>query len=183
MDFNKGIERFGDKDTFLLILHSFAKNTPPLLETIKGVNKDNLPDYAITVHGIKGASQGICADDVAGKALLLENAAKSGDFNFVREHHTEFLESAFKLITRIKAMLVEVDAHAGKPQKDKPDIDALAKLLSACDNYDMDGVDAAMGEIEEYEYTFDDGLVAWLRQNVDQMNFTQIKEKLAASVR
>jgi len=44
----------------------------------------------------------------------------------------------------------------------------------------MDGVDAAMAEIEDYEYKSDGGLAAWLRENVDQMNFVQINERLSA---
>ena len=43
----------------------------------------------------------------------------------------------------------------------------------------MDGADAAMAEIEAYEYDSDDGLAVWLRQNIDQMNFSQIKERLS----
>jgi hypothetical protein len=35
-----------------------------------------------------------------------------------------------------------------------------------------------MAEIESYEYTSDDGLAVWLRQNIDQMNFAQIINKI-----
>ena len=43
----------------------------------------------------------------------------------------------------------------------------------------MDGVDEAMEEIEGFDYEADDGLSEWLRDNVDRMNFMQIKEKLS----
>jgi hypothetical protein len=57
--------------------------------------------------------------------------------------------------------------------------EALSRLLAACDAYDMDGVDAAMKEIEASRYGADEGLVAWLRENVDRMNFAEIKERLS----
>jgi hypothetical protein len=46
----------------------------------------------------------------------------------------------------------------------------------------MDGADGAMAEIESFEYTSDDGLAVWLRQNIDQMNFAQIINKISSEV-
>jgi hypothetical protein len=40
-----------------------------------------------------------------------------------------------------------------------------------------------MAELESCEYESDNGLVAWLREHVDRMNVTQIKETLAALAR
>jgi hypothetical protein len=40
--------------------------------------------------------------------------------------------------------------------------------------------DAAMAEIEQYQYLSDDGLAVWLRENVDVINFQQIAERLSA---
>ena len=57
----------------------------------------------------------------------------------------------------------------------------LKKLLTACAEYDMDGVDGIMEELESCEYESGGELVLWLRENVDKMNFTQIKEKLSAA--
>ena len=180
MDMKKALQRFGGNlESLLNVLRSFVVNTSPLLETLEEMNEDNMADYAITIHGIKGSCQGICADDAAEKALLLENTVKSGNFNFVRSRNAEFLESVFKLLAGIKTLLDEAGVNSRKQKKDKPDIDVLEKLRTACDNYDMDGVDAAMSIIERYEYTSDDGLADWLRQNVEQMNFSQIKEKLS----
>jgi hypothetical protein len=44
----------------------------------------------------------------------------------------------------------------------------------------MDGVDSAMMELETYDYESDNELSAWLRENVDKMNFAQIRERLSA---
>ena len=55
----------------------------------------------------------------------------------------------------------------------------LEKLLAACRDYDLDGVDKAMAEIEKYQYEADGGLVVWLREALDRMDFMQIVEKLS----
>ena len=67
-----------------------------------------------------------------------------------------------------------------KTKMDSPDPKHLKKLLKACEKYDMDEVDAVMAEIEKCEYSNDEGLALWLRENVNQMNFRQIVERLTA---
>jgi PAS domain S-box-containing protein len=180
LDIKKGIDRFGDIESFLKILRSFETNTRPFLETIATVDKDKLADYRIIVHGIKSSSRGICADLVGDKAEALENAAKFENFNFINDHNPAFLKIVWKLITDIENMLNKIYTENPKPQKDNIDKKLLLKLLTACKNYDMDGVDTAMAEVENYEYRLDNELAVWLQKNVDELNFAQIKEKLSA---
>jgi len=110
LDIDKGLERMnGDKEAFWAVLHSFASNTRPILNTIKEVTPKTLADYAIIVHGIKGACFCICASTVGGKAGALEKAAKAGDFAFVRDNHPIFLTDAFKLLDDLDEMLRKID--------------------------------------------------------------------------
>jgi HPt (histidine-containing phosphotransfer) domain-containing protein len=178
---NKSIERFGGNvETFLHVLRSFAANTPPILDKMENVMQDTLAPYAILAHGIKGSSRGICAEIVGDKAEALEKAAKSGDFDFVRVKNPPFLEVVRQLVTDIEKLLAKMTVNrAAKPQKDKPDGETLKNLLIACKNNDMDDMDEAMSQLESYEYRSDDGLMAWLKQNVAQMNLTEIQEKLS----
>ena len=181
VDLQKGFERFGkDEGSFLQVLRSYATNTRPLLEAIRRVDKDALPDYAIIVHGIKGSSGGIYADAVSAKAAALEEAAKAGDYSFVSANNPAFLESVAHLVADLECLLGKIAEKKHKPKKDKLDGEVLSRLLAACGNYDMDGVDAAMAEIESSEYISGGELVLWLRENVDRMNFKQITKKLEA---
>jgi signal transduction histidine kinase/CheY-like chemotaxis protein len=177
----RGMQRFGgDEHSFLKVLRTFASSTRPLLEEIGKVRQDALAEYAVVVHGIKGASRGVCADMLGDKAEALEQAAKAGDFGFVRANNPVFLEVARQLVADIENLLGNIAATQVKPKKDTPDTEALARLFTGCKNNDMDEVDTAMAELEAYEYVFDDGLMAWLRDNVDQINLTQIQEKISA---
>jgi len=116
------------------------------------------------------------------KAEALETAAKSGDFDFVRANTPVFLEVARQLVADIANLLGKLAAKQAKPKRDRPDKEALARLCIGCKNNDMDEIDAVMAELEAYEYEFDDGLTAWLRENVDQINLDHIQEKLSAFV-
>jgi CheY-like chemotaxis protein len=181
LDANKGLERFnGDEESYIQVLHSYVVNTQPLLEIMKKVNKDNLHEYVISVHGIKGSSRGICATELGDRAEALEKAAREGKFDYLTANNEAFIEEADKLLDSLDNMLNQIASKKIKTKKDKPESGILKKLFAACSAYNMDEVDNVMAELEAYDYESDDGLAAWLRKNVDKMNFTEIKEKLAA---
>jgi len=181
LDLRKGIEKFnGDEEVYLRVLRSYTANTKKLLDSAENPTPDRLEEYAITVHGIKGASRGILADAVGDATEKLEYAAKEGDCDFVDSHNPAFLDSARKLIGDIERTLSELDAENPKPVKAGPDTGTLSKLLAACRAYDADGVDEATAELEAYQYESDDGLAAWLIENAKLSNFSQIAERLGA---
>ena len=149
-----------------------------LLKSIEAVSEDELLDYKITVHGIKGASLDICAVPIGETAGVLEKAAIDGDFDYIRKHNQAFLESAQDFFDRIDEMLSAIVTENNKPKKIQPDSDLLKKLLDACVSFDIDAAEAAMKEIERYQYTSDDNLVEWLRENVDMTNLEKIRDRL-----
>ena len=182
-DLKRGIERFsGNEETFMHVMRSFAASTRPLLEIVKAVSMENLTEYAVTVHGIKGSSRGICAEDVGNRADALEKAAKEGNFGFITLYNDDFIRETEKLLDGLDEIFSQMDLANPKPKRAEPDKDALGRLLEACTRYDMDGVDLAMAEIDAFMYDNDDGLATWLRTNVDQMNLTEIAEKLRAAL-
>ena len=180
LEVSTGMERFGgDVLTYLGALRSYAANTPPVIDTLRGVTPESLDEYVIAIHGIKGTSRSIYAFPISEMADDLEKAAKTGDFDFVRENSMNFAEVVEELIYDINETIGIIDAENPKPKKDKPDEDVLARLLAACEMYDMDGADAAIAELGLYEYTDDDGLALWLRENAENTNFAEIVEKLS----
>ena len=179
----KGIKRFGGNlNTYHKVLSSYVKNLPPLLEKAEKIstNKELLSDYEIIVHGIKGSSWGICADEIAELAEKLEKAAGEGNYEYININNKNFIEITRKIITDIEKMLEEIHVIHRKPRKEKPDQELLEKLRDACINYEMNIVDEAITELEKYEYELDNELVVWLRQNVEQTNFDEIAEGLSA---
>ena len=181
LDAGRGIERFGgDPESYVQVLRSYVLNTLPLLKAIKAASENNRADYAVTVHGIKGSSRGICAWRIGDSAEALEKAAREGNWDFVSSHNGELVRELEKLLDGLGGALA--GSEDPRPKKDWPGRDVLARLLAACEAYRMDDVDAAMEEIDRYEYSSDDGLAAWLRENINRMNFTGIIEKLTDTI-
>jgi len=144
------------------------------------INEDNLSDYERAVHSIKGTSLDIFAEQIGYDAAELEKAAEIGDLSYIKNHNSNFIKAVKKLLCDLENILKDTYNEDVKQKKDKIDTEVLAKLLTACEGYDIDKVDAAMTEIENYQYEAEEKeLTDWLRTNVDLMEFEQIAERLS----
>jgi len=180
IDIAKGLENFsGDEKTYLRVLRKFACNIRFLLSSLKEVNEENLGAYEITIHGIKGSSFIIYAAQISEMTKTLEDAAKDKDLDYIKMHNPAFLEAAEALSEKIDVMLREINAVNPKPKKARPDPEVLKKLAEACEFFSMNKADAAMNEIDAFQYEDDGGLADWLREKVDLMQFADIINKLS----
>ncbi|MCR5119820.1 MAG: response regulator [Lachnospiraceae bacterium] len=104
IDIDTGIKNCGGKkDTYIELLRTYSgSNLAYLLDEF--YEKEDMENYAITAHSIKGASLSVGATDIADMAYSLERAAKRGDINYVWDHHEEMTESYKKILTMLKAM-------------------------------------------------------------------------------
>jgi len=178
LDIDKGIAHFGfSEDSYFKMLQSYLRNTRPLLGIISRVSIETLDIYGITIHGIKSSSRGIFAEKIGNDAETLEKAAYSGNFDFVSANNQNFLDGINKLLEDIESVIAGSGLEQ-KPKKEKPEKSLLVKLLNACERFDIDDIDTLMAEIEQFDYTSDDGLVYWLRENIDQGIYKGVKEKL-----
>jgi HPt (histidine-containing phosphotransfer) domain-containing protein len=179
LDLHKGFELYHENVVvFTKILRTFTLNMHTMLMSMDIDGDFSISDYRIKVHGIKGACYTIFAEQISKMANRLEDAAESGDVDYIRQHHAPFIQATTQLINEMDKMLAVVDAINPKPIKDKPDRQALAKLREACEDFDMLRADDIMTEIEGYQYTADDGLTLWLSENVALTNLTEVAAKL-----
>jgi len=178
LDMDKGIAHFGfSEDAYFKVLLSYVKNTRPLLDILKNVNEKSMEKYGVTIHGIKGSSRGIYAKNAGNDAEALENAAVAGNFEYIKNNNNKFLIMLEKLLSNIEGALMRSGMDE-KPSKEKPDEELLQKLLNACINFDIDEIDSVMEAINSYDYTSDDGLAVWLRDNLGQGKFKNVRDKL-----
>jgi signal transduction histidine kinase/CheY-like chemotaxis protein len=167
----------GETESFVSILQSYVKNTPPLLDELRGVNETNLPAYAITVHGVKGSSRGICADDIGRDAEALELAAKKGNLGFVLTNNAAFLEKTAGFIDELRAALDRV-AREGetreRAQRPAPDAALLEALAAAAAAFDVETAEAVLTQMEAFDYAEGGELVEELRDQLDRGDFAAL---------
>ncbi|MDR3308186.1 MAG: response regulator, partial [Coriobacteriales bacterium] len=153
LDLEKGLRRFeGNEEAYCEVLESYACNTPPLLDQLRSYATGDLSRYAITVHGIKGSSRGIGAEQVGARAEMLEHAAKASDLATIEQESDSFIMEVRALLTGLTQMLQAARAAVTKPRKTEPSAEVLADLLHACEQFDVDGADRAMDELERFDY-------------------------------
>jgi signal transduction histidine kinase/FixJ family two-component response regulator len=177
LDAEMGLERFGgDGKSYMESLRSYVVHTPALLDAAR--NAESLQNYAITVHGVKGSSYGIAANDIGRKAEKLEHAAKAENADFVNSENEGFIQAAEQFISSLTELLDVLEKNIQKPHKTAPDPALLAKIMNAAGNYDMSELDRAMEELEQCVYELDADLVLWLREQIDKSEFEEIMERL-----
>jgi len=183
VDIATGKTRYTAK-AYLEVLRSYYLHTPALLEKTKNLNyrdlsEEAIKEYTITVHGIKGASFGICADTAAKQAEALENAARNRDMAFIETNNACFIEEVEKVFSGLKELFSLIEKHAGaKPVCQKPDPALLERLTGAARHFNVKVMDEILEKLEKNEYEQGGELVKWLREQVDNLEYEAIYKKL-----
>jgi signal transduction histidine kinase/CheY-like chemotaxis protein len=177
----EGISRFGGAKIYLNILESYAKNTSGLLEAIRATDETAIDEYAMTMHGIKGSSLGICAYNLGNMAESLEFAARDRNFAALKAKNGDFIDAAEKMISELKNLLNETAKIQSRRMKRKlaPDSAMLKRLLDNCMRYDVTGMEQVMSEVEKFDYDSGGELVRWLREKLDNLEYDEIAERLS----
>jgi len=170
-----------DPNSYLSVLRSFIKYTPTKIDVIKNADSD-LGAYRIAVHGLKGTSKGIGAEELGERAEKMEKAAAVGDLGFIRANGLAFIETAEKLVADIGVFIEKVSRNepdAEKPEKDIPSAEALREILHACTHYDILGLRKAIEILAAYRYTSTPDLTQWITEQSHLSNFTAIQNRVA----
>jgi signal transduction histidine kinase/CheY-like chemotaxis protein len=179
VDSEKGLSLYaGDAGIYIPLLRSYITNTPVTLEKLKNVTAENLPGYVIAVHGLKGTSAGIGAEDIREQALQLENLSRAGDLEGVLARNDKLIADTQVIVANVKQWLDKNVIQEKKPRQKTPDKNLLIKLRKNCENYDMDGIEEVMNQLESYEYEEDADLVKWIREEVDISKMGEIIKRL-----
>jgi predicted nuclease with TOPRIM domain len=142
---------------------------------------DAAREYAIKVHGLKGSTFGICAEDVAQAAAALEYAARQKDYQTVIERNTALLDSVDALLERLRGLFMELDqTEEERKRQQEPSSALLTRLLEASKQFDIMEMETVMEELERYDYAQGAELVAWLREQVDNLEYASVMNRLVA---
>ncbi|MDR2559066.1 MAG: GAF domain-containing protein [Oscillospiraceae bacterium] len=94
-----------DMEMFVEILTSYAENIPAEIEKLYNVSEENLRDYAINIHTIKGAFAGIGAKELSLRAKEMERMAKAGDLSGVQAVNDAFIKDSKTLLKHMNKWL------------------------------------------------------------------------------
>jgi HPt (histidine-containing phosphotransfer) domain-containing protein len=187
VNLQEGKNRYQEK-AYLDILRAYCVHTPALLEKMRNAkNKDFseevMEEYVITVHGIKGSTYGICAEALGKQAEALEHAARKRDRQFIDQNHEPCINAVEKTIEKLKGFLAAAtEKGSAKPLSPKPDAALLRNIAEACKHYKVNDMEEMLGKLEAYQYESGGDLVLWLREQVDNLEYDVIQERLASEL-
>jgi CheY-like chemotaxis protein/two-component sensor histidine kinase len=177
---NCGLERFGGcVEEYLEILALYLKEMTSLITRVSDLETQQLAGYAIVMHGIKGSSRSVGAEELALAAEQLEKAARNDDRESVIANNEAFVKRAQILLARMENTLETLMPQTDRPFRVKPDDAALERLCEAAANFSIDDVEDALDELEGYEYQGEGELIVWLRKRCDDLAFDEIVVRLS----
>jgi signal transduction histidine kinase/DNA-binding NarL/FixJ family response regulator len=186
LDIVAGLAQYGSVAIYLDVLFSYMKHMPESGRELADLADDRarLPDYAVKVHGIKGASYGICAKPFGDAAFELEKLAKAGNYEEVVAKTPQLLSHLDRLVKDIAALIKRTrPAEPVKPAKPEPDRALLLKLLDASRRYKSSLLEEVIAELDQYQYTEDGGLAAWLKDQTENLEYEAVTKKLEELLR
>ncbi|MBR4966314.1 MAG: Hpt domain-containing protein, partial [Lachnospiraceae bacterium] len=94
-----------NRNVYVRVLQTFAASN--LLAGLEEYfEQEDIQNYMVLSHSIKGACRNIGANDVADMAYELEKAGKRSDMPYIWDHHREFADAYGKLLKKVtKAVL------------------------------------------------------------------------------
>ncbi|MCQ2522499.1 MAG: ATP-binding protein [Lachnospiraceae bacterium] len=102
LDTKEGIKNCaGSISVYFDLLRAYAtSNMVNLLQM--HFEQEDMQNYALTAHSIKGASKNIGATEVAELAYMLERAGNRGDIEFIWDNHEAFYDAYRGMIMQLK---------------------------------------------------------------------------------
>jgi signal transduction histidine kinase/FixJ family two-component response regulator/HPt (histidine-containing phosphotransfer) domain-containing protein len=167
----------GDAQSVISVIQTFIQSTIPLLDEIHSVRENALQDYAVIVHGIKGSSRNIGAEEIGAEAEALELAAKKGDMEFVSEKNEAFITKTARLTDALGEALGGI-VSTDRERRPVPDKELLGIIGAAAVVFDIDTADNALSKLEAFDYEEGGELVKWLRGELDKGGFDNISGRL-----
>ena len=174
----------GNADYYFAVLETFCNEiTEKLVLLEKCVAEEDFPCYTIHVHAIKSVCASIGANDVSQDAMALETATRSGDFDFIKDCHSEFARNATKLVNDIQKALDGRPVAAVHSNLDENDMIAkLEALKVALEEYDVALIDQLSNDLQIYEsHTTQGGSIKEILHNAFITNYdkaTQLIDKM-----
>ena len=150
LDVEAGVHYSGSRALFFHLLGDYYKLIDTKTKKIKQCLADGMiRDFTIEVHALKNTSRMIGAIELSERFEELETLGNANDGKALEEKVPEVLE----LYAGYKSVLSPYGAvdEASLQETSKDELcRILTQMADAMDGFDLDGVDAAMAELEQY---------------------------------
>ncbi len=150
LDVAEGIKNSGSLQLFTNLLGDFYKLIDLKSTKIEKCLADGMiRDYTIEVHALKNTARMIGALELSELFYKMEQCGNAEDLETITRENPAIME-LYKSYKRILEPYGKANEQDKKEVPKKEIIEALDKINTAMDSFDLDGADAALAELEEY---------------------------------
>ena len=155
LDHKKAIEALGSMELYQTIVKEYYRSGETKCAEIRAAyDNEDWKDYTIKVHALKSSSRQIGALELGDMAEQLENAGKALDMDTIKNNTELTLNTFNQLLDKLALYFKEEEVDTGSLSEiDSDTFDAiLGRLSAACDDLDMDEMEACRTELKKYAY-------------------------------
>lgn len=150
LDVAEGIKNSCSLQLFTNLLGDFYKLIDLKSTKIEKCLADGMiRDYTIEVHALKNTARMIGALELSELFYKMEQCGSAEDLETITRENPAIME-LYKSYKRILEPYGKANEQDKKEVPKKEIIEALDKINTAMDSFDLDGADAALAELEEY---------------------------------
>ena len=161
--FEEGVKHCGSKAALMKTIRIFYRTIDSKANKIEQCLKEGLiGDYVIEVHALKSSALLIGAVPLSEAAKELEDYGKQGKTEVLEEKTPDVL-TLYRDLKNILRPYAEKEEEAKKEFSDGEWITALQQIHQCIEQFDLDGVDQIMEQLEEYQ------VPECIRESMDQL--------------
>ena len=161
--FEEGVKHCGSKAALMKTIRIFYRTIDSKANKIEQCLKEGLiSDYVIEVHALKSSALLIGAVPLSEAAKELEDYGKQGKTEVLEEKTPDVL-TLYRDLKNILRPYAEKEEDAKKEFSDGEWITALQQIHQCVEQFDLDGVDQIMEQLEEYQ------VPECIRESMDQL--------------
>lgn len=161
--FEEGVNHCGSKAALMKTIRIFYRTIDSKADKIEQCLKEGLiSDYVIEVHALKSSALLIGAVPLSEAAKELEDYGKQGKTEVLEEKTPDVL-TMYRDLKNILRPYAEKEEDAKKEFSDGEWITALQQIHQCVEQFDLDGVDQIMEQLEEYQ------VPECIRESMDQL--------------
>ena len=161
--FEEGVKHCGSKAALMKTIRIFYRTIDSKANKIEQCLKEGLiSDYVIEIHALKSSALLIGAVPLSEAAKELEDYGKQGKTEVLEEKTPDVL-TLYRDLKNILRPYAEKEEDAKKEFSDGEWITALQQIHQCIEQFDLDGVDQIMEQLEEYQ------VPECIRESMDQL--------------
>ena len=161
--FEEGVKHCGSKAALMKTIRIFYRTIDSKANKIEQCLKEGLiSDYVVEVHALKSSALLIGAVPLSEAAKELEDYGKQGKTEVLEEKTPDVL-TMYRDLKNILRPYAEKEEDAKKEFSDGEWITALQQIHQCIEQFDLDGVDQIMEQLEEYQ------VPECIRESMDQL--------------